>query len=830
MKLPLNTIQKYTPLPKEIETTIEILSNRVGEVEDYHDLKEKYNNVIVAEIKEKKEHSNADKLAIYMISIGTKKDIQVIAGDKTLKIGDKVAYIKPGGIVPSTYDIDPFEIKSVKMRGEISNGMMCSEKELDIGPNHKKVLRLPIDAPVGEHFAKYYQLNDTVVEIENKALTNRGDLFGILGLSRELSGAQGIKFTSPNWYKEPQIILEPDEVCLNFDIDNQAEALCPRYCAIAMSNIKVKESPIWLKSILLKSGIKPINIVVDITNYLMVVTGQPLHAFDFDKVVSTDTEQADMGHIVIRTAKAEETIHTLDGKVYELNDRNLVIANSAHPIAIAGAIGGIDTEIDENTTNIIIESANFDRYNLRRTSMELGIVTEASTRFTRSQSPELCKTIIARAVELLTELTDGKLASTLVDSYPNPEKPILITLNSEKLREKLGINITNEEIIEILENIEYSVIKMEDEYITVQVPSFRQDIEIEEDVYEDVIRIYGYNKIKPILPSKKVKATSKSKLLELKSKVRDILSNSGSNELLSYSFTNIDLLKSVNQDVDSCFRIKNPLSKDLELMRPSILISLLEKAKLNTQQGIEIFSIFEMGISHQVDILDERKLPLEEWKLALLFTDSTSQVGGNPYYEAKRYLERILSKLKIRNVEYSLLSDIDFESLPKWIKILANSFEPNSSAIVSIKIGDSKIVLGIVGEISIEVKQNLSLNDFTSAFEINLETITLLQTTNLRPIKDSKYPYITQDICFITPDKVTYTELYQKVKDVVINKTLRSEIKCIDIYKEEDSDSRNITLRISISNVEKTLQDNDYKKLREKIENAIKTLNISILQ
>ena len=473
MKLPINNTKEYTQLPIDVKDTVNILSNKVGEVESYTDLSEKYENIVIAEIIDKKDHPDADKLGVYKINIGKEENIQVLAGDKNLQIGDKVAYIKPGGIIPSTYDTEPFKIESRKMRGLMSNGMLCSERELDIGPNHDRVLILPNDAPIGENFSTYYELNDTVIDIENKALTNRGDLFGIIGLARELSGAQNIKFESPDWYKKPQKNLIPDKICLNFDVDNRAEALCPRYCAIAMTDIEIKESPIWLKSILLKSDIKPINNVVDITNYLMILTGQPLHAFDFDKVIKTDSKQADMGHIVIRPGQDGESIHALDGNVYNLSDRHLIIANSENPIAIAGIIGGTDTEIDENTKNIIIESANFDRYNLRKTSMELGIVTDASTRFTRAQSPDKCLPIMSKAVELIEELANGQIASTAIDSYPVIQKDNIITINSEKLRARLGVDISNKEIIHILGNIEYENIKEEDKYITVKVPSFR---------------------------------------------------------------------------------------------------------------------------------------------------------------------------------------------------------------------------------------------------------------------------------------------------------------------------------------------------------------------
>jgi phenylalanyl-tRNA synthetase beta chain len=630
------------------------------------------------------------------------------------------------------------------------------------------------------------------------------------------------------WYKEPQINLEPEEICLNISVDNQAGSLCPRYSAIVMTDIKFTESPIWLKSTLLKCGIKPINVIVDITNYLMYLTGQPLHAFDYDKVIATDTEQADMAHIVIRTADAEESMHGIDGKVYELTDRNLVIANSQNPIALAGVIGGIDTEIDENTKSIIIESANFDRYNLRRTSMDLGIVTEASTRFTRSQSPELCVNILSKAVELISELADGKVASTVIDSYPIPQEPTKVSINITKLKERLGIDISKEEIIKVLENIEYKIIEITEKYITIQVPAFRQDIEIEEDVYEDIIRIYGYDEITPRLPLKEIHTNKKPEILSLKQNIREILSNSGCNELISYSFTNVNSLKEVNQDPNSCFKIRNPLSKDLELMRPSILSSLLMKAKLNTQQGIETFAIYEMGISHLKKSLNKEKLPLEEWKLSFLFTDSQGLIDGNPYYQAKRYLEKILDKLKVKDIEYTLLPDDNFESLPNWIKVISGSFESNSTAIVSAKVGDSKTILGILGEINLQVKRNLGLNSFTSGFEVNLEQLNLVKNRRLRHKSNSEFPYITQDICFVVPDRVTYRELYRKVLEIVDDKDIRSEIECIDIYKEEGSENRNTTLRISLSNINKTLKDKDFQKIRGKIEKKISNLNISI--
>lgn len=831
MKLPLAIARRHVQLPEKFEDLLDIISTKIGAIESYIDLSKKYENILIAQIKEKNDHPDAEKLGVYKISIGKGDLIQVVAGDKDLNIDDKIAYIKPGGTVPSTYQTDsPIVISALKMRGVMSNGMMCSEKELAIGTNSTCVLKLPENATVGVPFAQFYELDDCVIDIENKALTNRADLFGIIGLAREIAGAQGIKFESPKWYKEPQIELAPSKVCLNLDIDNKVEPLCPRYSAIVLSNVKIEDSPIWLKSALLKSGIKPINNVVDITNYIMIVTGQPMHAFDFDKVVKTDTDQADMGHIVVRTAKDQEKIHALDGNIYTLTDSTLVIANSQHPIAIAGIIGGVDTEIDQSTKNLILESANFDRYNLRRTSMELGIVTESSTRFTKSQSPNMCLPILAYAVELILETASGDIASTLLDSYKDPKKTSLITVDINRLNSRLGLNMQEKEVTSLLENIEYTHTKSEDRFSTFEIPPFREDIEIEEDVYEDIVRLFGYEKIDSILPKRDIKATHLPKMLTLKNKIREILSNSGCNELLTYNFLGSTLLQSVKQDPNVCMKLINPLSKEFELMRPSILASLLDKAKLNTKEGVDTFSIFEIGLSHQKDILDKEKLPLEQWKLALVFSDNTKQIEGNPYYQAKRYLEKLLEGICLTKLKYTLISDLDYESIPQWSRVLLETFESNSSAMISTTVGDSDVMLGLVGEINNEIKENLSLNDFTSAFEINLQSVLDSIVSQSKYTQASKFPYITRDICFVVDNKVTYSELLKSLKEGIEKQDIKYEMKCLDIYKEKDSSSRNITMRISLSNKTKTLDEKEYQQIRAEISKKLTKLNISILQ
>ena len=818
MKLPINSLKEYTKAKLNIENILHILSSKIGEVEGVTNLSEMYDGIYVAKILSKKDHPNADKLAIYKVAVG-KEEIQVVAGDKTLKEGDRVAYIKPGYIVPSTYKTsDEFKIKAVSMRGVLSKGMLCSEKELNIGQNHTNVLVLPSDAPVGKPFSKYYQLDDTVIDIENKALTNRGDLFGIIGLAREIAGAQNIPFESPQWYKENRSDIKPEGNILPIEINNESQTLCPRYMIAVLDNVQVKESPVWLKSILIRSGIKPINNIVDITNYLSVLTAQPLHAFDYDKLVSNDPNGKSKAQITVRLARDGERIHTLDNKIVELNSNHLVIADSTNPIAIAGVMGGMDTEVDENTKRIIIESASFNRFSIRKTSMDLGIFTEAVTRYTRGQHPQLCLPILLKAISLAQELSNGVLASNIVDSYPEPSLTKGISLSISRLNILLGTDISKEDVISILKNIEYTISeeKVEGDYITVVPPVFRTDILIPEDIYEDIGRIYGYENIHPTLPLRDITPPKKNREIELKKKIRSILSNSGCNEVDTYNFTSINAIRKSNQDPNVAYHIKNALSPELELMRTSLLPSLFDKAQSNLNRNIQTLCMYEFNIPHIKGYVDNFNLPKEDWHLSLLFSSKEALIDGNPYYEVKRYFEKIVNTLGIKPFEYELIFDSSEVDLPIWVKNILPLFSTTGAALIQYFKNGNKIIIGVIGDIDSGVKNNFKLPRYTAGFEINLEELKRCDTLDNRKIHNSKYPPITQDLCFTVNRDFKYKDLETIILDQVNARNRIATLECLDIY-QKDSDVKNMTVRLSIEHMEKTLTDSEYEKLREKI-------------
>lgn len=819
MKLPIKSINEFTECSLSINEILEVISTKIGEVEGVSDLSKMYEGIVVGQITKKDNHPNADKLGVYMVSIGGEEDIQVVAGDKNLKEGDKVVYINPGSIVPYTYgSSQPIKIKSSNMRGIQSNGMLCSQKELNIGSDDTHVFVLEEDAPLGTPFAQYYQLDDTVVEIENKALTNRGDLFGILGLAREISAAQNIPFKSPDWYLKTDSDIDVAEI-LPIKVDNQVQNLCQRYTCISIKNVEVKESPVWMKSILIKSGIKPINNIVDITNYLSIITGQPLHAFDYDKLTENDTLKDGSAHITIRLAKNGERIHTLEGNIVELSEDNLVIADSANPIAIAGVIGGMDTQIDESTKNIIIESANFNRYSIRKTSMQLGIFTEAVTRFTRGQSPQLCLPILLKAVAL----TQGEAASNVVDIFPEPSKSKILSLSILKLNTHLGTTLSKEDIKNILSNIEYEIISEDEEYITIQPPVFRTDISIPEDVYEDIGRIYGYENILSKLPLRETSAVVLNDKIVLKEKIRNILTYSGCNELDTYSFTSKETLLDAKQDPNFAYHIKNALSPELEFMRISILTSLLEKAKENIQRNISPLCIYEFNIPHQKGYMDNFQLPKEEWHLSMVFSSREKFLDGSPYYQIKRYAEKIFNSIKVENITYDLVALTPELELPLWVKCIIPTFNPNQSAIIKYHRDGVEGIIGIVGDIDYEVKNNFKLPDFTAGLEINLEEV----IKQIKPKKTttfgSKFPSIWQDVCFTVPSNTKYSDVENAVLQIVNTRDRTAIVECIDIYQKSEQ-YKNITIRITIEHQYKTLNDKEFEKIKTKIEERIKNL------
>lgn len=791
---------------------VDIINTHIGNVEYFYDITKEYKDIVVGEVVEKKDHPDADKLGVYKIFTGDETRIQVVAGDKTLDIGDKVAYIKPGATVPiSLYEDEPFVIKAVKLRGVDSNGMLGSEKELNLGPNHEGVMRLPVDAIPGTPFADYYNLNDFAINIENKALTNRGDLFGMVGMTRELSAITGAKFESPAWYKNQKKSFKPEKNCLQLEVVNDAEALCPRYTAVAMDSITNGESPVWLKSALIRLDIKPTNIIVDITNYVSALFGQPLHAFDYDKIINNNPAESPKATINIRMARDNEKILGLDSKIHDLNDRIMVIADSINPIAIAGVMGGSDTSVDKNTKRIIFESANFDKNSIRRTAMALGLSTDATTKFKHALDTEICIPALLKAVELVKDITGGKVASEIVDIYTQPYEPKLVTLNLERLNKKIGVNLQRADIEKILLALEYEIKSKEKGFITVIVPSWRRDVTIEEDIYEDIVRIYGYDKIDIRLPRKNIAPLKEDKIFDLKKDIRKTLSTLGANEILTYTFVSESNFKRSNLSLDLAFVVKNALSPELKFMRTSLLQSILPKCKENIQRGFTEFGLFEINIPHIKGYLDADSLPKEEWHLSSIFNKEKVENSGSSYYWGKQYIEKILNQ---KECNYILIADSLEQDLPEDIKTISPMFDANVSAICFL----DKVAIGVVGELKRSIREEYKLSEYSCAIDINLNRVLELDIKREMYVEVPIYPTFSIDFTFETTKSTPCQKMILELEKIIKSKDSWGRVECIDIYEDKKRENlKRTTLRLIASKYDKTASDKDIKNITEKI-------------
>ncbi len=818
MKVSVNILKQLGNIEQASVDIIKAIKEHIGEVESVQDLTSDYENIVVAEIIEKADHPNAEKLGVYQLNIGPEDHVQVLAGDKTLKVGDKVAYLKPGARIPYTIysEEEPITIEPRKMRGIMSNGMMGSEKELNLGPDHTAVMRLPHDTIAGQPFAQCYQLDDCIIDIENKALTNRGDLFGLLGLAREITVIFGNSFKTPAWYLDQSKDLTPETGCLPIEIANDAEVLCPRYAAIVIDNISIQESPLWLKSTLIKLGYKPINNIVDITNYISHLAGQPLHAFDYDKIVQKDPNSNGTAHINIRMAKEGESILGLDDKVHTLNDRVMVIADNTNPVAIAGIMGGAETEVDENTKRIILECANFDKTSIRKTSMMLGLSTEAATKFKHALSTTQCIPVLKETTQMIKELAGGMVASDILDIYTTPEELKELTLSIKDLQRLTGLSLEKDTILKILQNLEYDIVNSDEENITVAVPFWRQDNKIKEDIFEDIARIYGYNNIEPVLPTKDLTPAKENLIYALKRSIRQLLADSGCNEIDTYSFTDANTVTKAGLDPEKAYTLKNPLSPELSLMRTSLMPTLLTKVQYNLQEGYDRLALFEMNLAHQKGYIEEDGLPIEDWHLSMIIS-SQEKREDSAYYIAKNYLEKILDIKKL-SPTYTLIADSLIDDLPVDIKEAICMFDPNSSALVTYN-GE---ILGIIGEIDNKVKGNFKLPKYTSAIDLNLQQLIGLELSNKVTNRLSKFPESRIDLCFEVGTNTHYSDVNNIILREINSEELIGNIACLDIYQEKNTkDKKKITFRITVRNIEKTLTDKDIKNITEIIRNKV---------
>lgn len=816
MIISVNWLKKFTKIDGTIDELSALIGSRLVEIEEVLDIGTKYQGVIVARVVECTKLENSDHLNVTKIDDGQVVDgierdengyVQVVCGAPNVREGLLVAWLPPNSTVPESFnDKEPFVLGARKLRGVMSNGMLASAKELDLFDDHEGILEIDKDAAPGSLFAEVYELNDHLLDIENKSLTHRPDTFGVVGFAREVAAIQGIAFETPGYLNVSTLDFGMNEGGIEQPrITIEDSRLSSRYQAVVIGNIDAKkQSDLERQTLLARVGVRPISAVVDVTNYLMMQTGQPLHAFDYDKLKAVNNGTID---VRVRAGRIGEKLTLLDGRTIELSDDDIVVANGDTPVALAGAMGGAATEVTDNTTTILLESATFNLYNLRNTQMRHGIFSEAITRVTKGQPAETTAPVLAAATREMTELCGGKRLSDVGEAYPGRTEPQAIVVDTEYVNQMLGSKFTAADIVETLENVEFSVTTNEDNSsITSIAPYWRSDIHIPEDIIEEVGRLNGFDTIEPTLPTRNFAAVSPSEFDQARADMRRTLVRAGANEVLTYSFIHGDVIKKAGQKTENSYRITNSISPDLQYYRQTLTPSILSLVHANSKTGFDEFALFELNKTHnKLHGLNDESVPRELDSLAFA-TTSKKTTADAPYYKAKKYLDYLAQSFGLNLTYDSIDSDIDDP--------VAAPFEYRRSALVSI--ATTGEVMGIVGEYKKSVTKAFKLPEASAGFEIDPRAIAAAVQQNssgYTPL--SKYPGTSRDICFKLSREISYQRIIDSVRSELDTTDLSVTIEPVDIYREKDSESKNVTIRISFVSSEKTL---DGSEINTKVE------------
>ena len=830
MIISINWLKKFTKIDLPNDELATLIGARLVEIEEVIDLEAKYKDVVVAKVVECERLEGSDHLNVTKLDDGgvvndVERDenglVQVVCGAPNIHAGLLVAWLPPNSVVPETFGTkDPFVLGSRKLRGVMSNGMVASSKELDLSDDHEGILEINLDVKPGAKFSDVYELNDSLLDIENKSLTHRPDTFGVIGFAREVAGITDQPFKTPDWLANTEPDFGSDAVSnpeLSVAIDNPE--MSNRYQAVLLTGADAtRQSPHDIQSYLTRVSMRPINAVVDVTNYLMMLTGQPLHAFDYDKVVAVSGGKAD---IHVRAGREKEKLELLDGRTIELTPEDVVIAAGDTAIGLAGAMGGKSTEIDENTKTIILESATFNLYNLRATQMRHGIFSEAITRFTKGQPAELTAPVLAKAIALMDEYAGAKKASEVLEAYPGKVEPQTVHVAAAKVNAVLGSNFTIEDMMDTLRNVEFTVEMTcaedtddpkSDGTLHVRAPYWRADIHIDEDVIEEIGRLNGFDSITPTLAERDFTAIMPTNFDELRSQVRKTLVRAGANEVLTYSFVHGNVLINAGQKPEDSYRLTNSISPELQYYRQTLTPSLLGLVHPNIKAGYNELALFELNKTHnKVHGLNDEKVPGELNMLSLVVSQKKTS-GGAAFYAAKKMLDFLATSLGVEFVYEPIESDPGYPmTAPFEYRRSAMVSEPNSGAF-----------LGIVGEYKRSVAKNFKLPEYTAGFEIGTEALlAAIQKTGSTYAPLSRYPSTERDICFQLQNDVPYSKIVAAVREGLSESDLEFTISPVDIYAPEDGVSKNVTIRIALTSHAKTLTGDEVAAVSERVIEAV---------
>ena len=785
MLISLNWLKQYIDLDgieiNEMENSLTMIGQEVEKIEIAGSNLE---NVVTAKIIEKEMHPDSDHLTVCKVDNG-KEILQIVCGASNHKAGDKVVLAQIGAKLS-----EDFVIKKGKIRGKESCGMLCSEVELGIGSDKDGIIILPEDAPIGVPFKDYLGINDTVFELE--ITPNRPDCLSHIGIARELSAYYGKELKYPETEIKSEISEKTSD---NVKVSIEDSNLSRRYVTRILKNVTVKESPKWLKERIEAVGLRSINNIVDVSNFILMEMNHPNHVFDLDKIEGNE--------IKVKSAIKGDKLVTLDEQERELEDGDIVICDSKKILALGGVMGGLDSEVTDNTKNILLEVAQFNPQNVRKTSRRLTLSSDSSYRFERGIDVEDSIKVINRLANLIQEVAGGEILNGYVDVYPVPHENKVAELNFERLNRFVGKVIPREKVIEILRNLEIDV-KDNGETLTLTAPSYRGDLELEQDYFEEVIRMYGFDNIENILPRVDINKNSTLDTTKLTDRVKTICASVGLKEVINYSFIPKDALqklKFTGVSEDKLIDISNPITEDFVTMRPTLLYSLIKNAKDNMNRNVSNIRFFEVSRTFE----KAEELAKEDIKVGIILAGENDKTLWNPkpvhydFYDLKGIVEEIFSKLKFQS--FSIKRSVQTE------------FHPGRSADVFV----GKEYIGSFGEIHPDVLENFGLNKKTVLVaEFNIELIKKYINKPFVYQGIVKYPAVPRDLALVMNENILVGDVLKTIEK--IDKKVE-KVELFDIYQGigVEPGKKSVAISILLRDDSKTLEEKEINDIIDKI-------------
>jgi phenylalanyl-tRNA synthetase beta chain len=796
MKLSLNWLKQYVEIPSTISNQElgSLITLHTAEVDEVIDQGAEFENMVVGQIDELYKHPNADSLQVTVTNIGDKQ-VKIVCGGSNLQVGMLVAIALPGSQVRWHGEGDLITLEATTIRGENSYGMICASSEIGLGESKgKEIMDLSyLNCQPGTPLAEALNKTDVIFDIDNKAITHRPDLWSHLGFAREIAAITNGTFKGlPTQNSNLQIPTTGQEV--NLDIQNPE--ILSKWNSIIIDNIKIEESPKWLQERLLAIGARPVNNLVDITNFVMYELGQPLHAYDKAKLGDLNLE--------IRFAKEGEELETLDHKSRKLTAQDPVMLSQQKPVIILGIMGGANSEVSTETTSILLESATFDAVTIRKSSTYHNLRSDASQRFEKSLDQHLSLEALNRAIELIIQICpDAKLAGPITQITNKLQPELILDLNVSKVNKYLGFELSEKTIIEILESLEFKIHKGNP--LKVTVPTFRasKDIQQEVDLIEEVIRIYGYEKIKESTPNLPAKSPMLNLARKREHQARTILAGYGLDEVLNYSFYSKKDFQNTLLPESDHLSLKNYLSEDQTHLRTSLVTNLLKSVHLNSKNFTNL-QIFEIGRTY---IENGNYFPTEEEKIAIVISGPQ-----NPFYKLKGIIEAFFEDFAHQEVKIIAAQEtIPYLHPKKSIQIVSKD----------------NLELGIAGIIHPLVQENFDLKNEVAYAEINLARLTHTPARSIKFTPIQKFPGLEFDVSVLMPQTFLAGQLIAKLEkcsDLVHN------IQIFDVYEGAnlEPNMKAVAYKISLQSPDRTLTDADLQEAKENCKAIIAKAELKI--